>query len=59
MYNLSIGRRTFIVVLCTTLILFSMLFLISDLMYMKGYKELENQDVAQIPPGFQMLYLPD
>ena len=47
MYNLSIGRRTFIVVLCTTLILFSMLFLISDLMYMKGYKELENQDVAQ------------
>lgn len=47
MFNISIGKRTFIVVFCTTLILFSMLYLISDLMYIGGYRNLENQSVDQ------------
>ena len=47
MYNISMGKQTFIVVFCTTLILFSMLFLISDLMYMEGYKEFEEQIVKE------------
>lgn len=47
MYKLSIGKRTFIVVFCITMILFSMLFLVSDLMYMGSYRDLENQNVAQ------------
>lgn len=47
MYNISIGKRTFIVVFCVTMILFSMLFLVSDLTYMGSYRELENQNVVQ------------
>jgi len=47
MYNLSIGKRTFIVVFCITMILFSMLFLVSDLMYIGSYRELENQNTVQ------------
>ena len=47
MYNISMGKQTFIVVFCTTLILFSMLFLISDLMYMEGYKEFEEQTAKE------------
>ena len=47
MFNISIGKRTFIVILCATMILFSMLYLVSDLMYTGGYKEIENQNVVQ------------
>ena len=47
MYNISIGKRTFIVVFCITMILFSMLFLISDLTYNSSYRELENKNVVQ------------
>jgi PAS domain S-box-containing protein len=47
MYNLSIGKRTFVVVFCITMILFSMLFLVSDLMYISSYRELENRNVVQ------------
>lgn len=47
MYNISMGTRTFIVVFCTTLILFSLLYFISDLMYLEGYKELEQQYVEE------------
>ena len=47
MFNISIRKRTFIVILCATMILFSMLYLVSDLMYTGGYKEIENQNVVQ------------
>jgi hypothetical protein len=47
MYNISIGKRTFIVVFCITMILFSMLFLISDVMYVGSYRKLENESVVQ------------
>lgn len=47
MYNISIGKRTFIVVFCITMILFSMLFMVSDLTYVGSYRELENQNVLQ------------
>jgi len=47
MYNISIGKRTFIVVFCTTMILFSILFLVSNFTYSGGYAELEKENVAE------------
>jgi len=47
MYNISIRQRIFVVVLCTTLILFSILYLAFDLTYLRGYENLEKQDAAE------------
>ncbi len=47
MYNISIRQRIFVVVLCTTLILFSILYLAFDLTFLKGYEELEKENTSE------------
>jgi len=47
MYNISIGRRTFIVLFCTTMILFSILTIIANLTFNSSYKNLEQRNVSE------------
>lgn len=47
MYNVSIGQRTLVVVFLTTMMLFSILFIASDILYTGDYTELENQSVEE------------
>ncbi len=47
MNNVSIGKRALIVVFSTTLILFSILYIVLDITSMRGYQELEEKNARE------------